>query len=195
MERWLPRLDLVLRQVDRLTALVDALLAVAQGSSAIAATWFADTDLTELTREVLARFAPAAAQARCPVALQATGAAVAEVDPSRIEQVVQNLLANAFRYGAGQPVTVSVLPGAGSVRLVVEDHGVGIRPEDQSRIFGLFERAADERRYGGLGLGLYIARRIVEAHGGTITCSSAPDAGARFEVELPRKQPTKASPM
>ncbi|APR88412.1 Signal transduction histidine kinase CheA [Minicystis rosea] len=191
--RWLPRLDLLLRQVDRLKSLVDALLDVARSSSAPMATRFLDTDITELVREVVARFASAAEQVRCAIRFHAEGAAVAEVDPPRIEQVVTNLLANALRYGAGKPITLSVSPGPTSVRLRVEDSGVGIAPEDQARIFGLFERAADERLYGGLGLGLYIARSIVEAHGGTLSCTSAAGAGAQFEVELPRHHPQTSS--
>jgi signal transduction histidine kinase len=191
---WLPRLDLLLRQVDRLATLVDTLLDVARSASAPMATRFVETDLTELAREVLARFAPAAAQARCPTVLHSPGAAVAEVDPPRIETLVANLLANAIRFGAGKPITLSVFPGTASVRLVIEDRGSGISPKDQSRIFDLFERAVDERRYGGLGIGLYVARNIVEVHGGTITCSSAPGAGSQFEVELPTKHPVRPAP-
>jgi signal transduction histidine kinase len=70
-------------------------------------------------------------------------------------------------------------------RLAVRDHGIGIAPEQRGRIFGRFERAVSERHYGGLGLGLYISRRIVEDHGGSIRCESQPGAGATFTIELP----------
>ena len=71
----------------------------------------------------------------------------------------------------------------------VRDHGPGI-PEDQlSRIFERFERAASTRHYGGMGLGLYVARQIVEAHGGTITAANSPDGGACFTVRLPQAPP------
>ncbi|APR79109.1 Signal transduction histidine kinase CheA [Minicystis rosea] len=188
---WIPRIDLLLRQVDRLAGLVDALLEVARGASARKERRFVPTDLAALAREAIARTTPAAIQARCAITLHTAGDTVAAVDPLRIEQVFTHLLANAVRFGAGKPIMVSVDASPGSVRLVVEDHGIGIAPEDQSRIFGLFERASDERLYGGLGLGLYVARSIIEAHDGTIICKSAPGSGARFEIELPKEHPVK----
>jgi len=69
--------------------------------------------------------------------------------------------------------------------LVVKDQGIGIDPADQLQIFERFERAVSSRNYGGLGLGLFIVKRIVEAHGGTISVESRPGEGAAFRVELP----------
>jgi signal transduction histidine kinase len=146
------------------------------------------TDVASLARGVVARLETEAASARCPIELKVESSAIAEIDPERIEQVLENLLTNAIRYGAGRSIDVSVGSRPGVVRIAVEDQGIGVAPEDQERIFGLFERAVSERRYGGLGLGLYIARHAVEAHGGRIACVSAPNAGARFEVELPATQ-------
>ena len=74
-------------------------------------------------------------------------------------------------------------------RLVVRDQGIGIPPEARERIFGKFERAVSERHSGGLGLGLYITRSIVEAMGGTIRVESLPGQGSTFTVELPRSGP------
>jgi signal transduction histidine kinase len=80
-----------------------------------------------------------------------------------------------------------VVDGLGPVaRLEVRDHGIGIGPGDQARVFERFERAVSRRRFGGLGLGLWIARQVVEAHGGTISLSSEPGRGSTFTVELPR---------
>jgi signal transduction histidine kinase len=70
--------------------------------------------------------------------------------------------------------------------LEVRDHGIGIPPENQARIFGRFERAVPERHYGGFGLGLWIARQLIDAHGGSIVVESAPGQGSRFTVRLPR---------
>jgi len=72
------------------------------------------------------------------------------------------------------------------VLLEVRDHGIGIDPADQARIFERFERAVSRRQYGGFGLGLWISRKIVEAHGGSISLMSKPGAGCTFSVELPR---------
>ena len=90
-------------------------------------------------------------------------------DRSRVEQVAANLLSNAIKYGPGHPVVVEVRPDGESVSLSVSDQGIGVDPEDAARIFQRFERAVSVRHYGGLGLGLYIARQIAEAHGGKIT--------------------------
>jgi len=108
-------------------------------------------------------------------------------DRLRVSQVVTNLLSNAVKYGAGKPVEVTFGPSATGARLVVRDEGIGIDPAAQRQIFERFERAVSSRNYGGLGLGLYIVKRIVEAHGGTIRVESAPGAGAAFVVELPSR--------
>jgi signal transduction histidine kinase len=109
-------------------------------------------------------------------------------DRLRLEQVVTNLVSNAIRYGAGRPIHARVEVVGENARLVVRDEGIGIPPEAQERIFGKFERAVSERHSGGLGLGLYITRSIVEAMGGSIQVESRPGQGSTFTVELPRSR-------
>jgi signal transduction histidine kinase len=99
--------------------------------------------------------------------------------------MVTNLLANAIKYGAGNPIDVAVDTDGRSARLLVRDRGIGIEHEEQLRIFGRFERAASARRYGGFGLGLWIVHRIVELTGGTIVVESDPGQGATFVIKLP----------
>ena len=106
-------------------------------------------------------------------------------DRSRIEQVITNLLANAAKFGQGKPITLHAAPDGRRARLRVVDRGIGIPPEDQARVFDRFERAVASQHFGGLGLGLYIARQIVEAHGGDIRVESAPGAGTTFTALLP----------
>jgi signal transduction histidine kinase len=101
--------------------------------------------------------------------------------------VITNLLANAAKFGQGKPVTLHVDPDGPRARLRVVDRGIGISAEDQARVFDRFERAVPSQHFGGLGLGLYIARQIVEAHGGEIRVASAPGAGTTFTVLLPRE--------
>jgi PAS domain S-box-containing protein len=108
-------------------------------------------------------------------------------DRLRVSQVVTNLLSNAVKYGGGKPVEVEFGPRADRAWLVVRDRGIGIDPADQPQIFERFERAVSSRNYGGLGLGLYIVKRIVEAHGGSVRVESSPGAGATFRVELPQR--------
>ena len=98
-----------------------------------------------------------------------------------------NLVSNAIKFGPGKPVevTVTVEDEVGIVE--VTDHGIGIKPEDQVRIFERFERAVSMRHFGGLGLGLWIVRQIVEALGGTISVESQPGDGSRFTVKLPMR--------
>jgi signal transduction histidine kinase len=113
-------------------------------------------------------------------------------DRLRLDQVVSNLLSNALKYGAGTPVGVHVASDATHVRLRVEDGGIGIPPEAVERIFGRFERAVSTRHYGGLGLGLYVTRQIVERLGGRVGVESQPGRGAAFTVELPLHPPAPA---
>ncbi|ABC83298.1 GAF sensor signal transduction histidine kinase [Anaeromyxobacter dehalogenans 2CP-C] len=110
---------------------------------------------------------------------------VGEWDRARLEQIVANLVGNALKFGDGKPVDVSVSSHGGLARLVVADQGAGIAEEERPRLFRRFERGAAARGVGGLGLGLWIVRQNVEAHGGEIHVESRPGAGTRFTVELP----------
>ena len=103
-----------------------------------------------------------------------------------MEQVVANLLTNAFKFGGGKPIEITVEERGPIGRLVVVDHGIGIAPENVERIFQRYEQAISSRAFGGLGLGLYIARQIIEAHSGTIRVESQVGAGSTFTIDLPK---------
>jgi signal transduction histidine kinase len=109
-------------------------------------------------------------------------------DRSRLDQVITNLLANALKFGAGKPVEVRVTALGEAAVLSVEDKGIGIHEADQRRIFERFERAVSAGNYSGMGLGLWITREIVEAHGGRIRLESRPGAGSTFRLTLPTGQ-------
>ncbi len=123
------------------------------------------------------------------IEVSAVTAVVGMWDLIRVEQVVTNLLTNAFKFGGGKPIEITVEERGSIGRLVVVDHGIGIAPEDQERIFHRYEQATSSRRAGGLGLGLYIARQIIEAHGGTIRVESQPGQGSTFTIDFPREPP------
>ncbi|WPB77984.1 response regulator [Archangium violaceum] len=181
----LAHLDAAERQVARLSRLIDSLLDVARiGAGKLELDW-EDVDLVEVVREVVGRFEPQATKAGCRVTVSAPGPVVGRWDRLRLDQVVTNLLTNALKYGAGKPVELSVSTQAGHAVLLVRDQGIGIDPGNLSRIFERFERAVSQRHYGGLGLGLYITRTIVQALGGTIEARSTPGEGSTFSVSLP----------
>jgi predicted ATPase/signal transduction histidine kinase/tRNA A-37 threonylcarbamoyl transferase component Bud32 len=180
-------LELAQRQARRLNRLIGELLEVSRIQSGPLALEPADTDLVALVREALARFTPDFAKARCAVALQADPSAVGRWDRSRLDQVVENLVSNAIKFGAGRPIEVEVRGDPDRAHLVVRDHGIGVPIAQQTRIFERFGRAVSDEHYGGLGLGLYICRHIVAAHAGSITVASRPGEGAIFTVELPRR--------
>jgi predicted ATPase/signal transduction histidine kinase/tRNA A-37 threonylcarbamoyl transferase component Bud32 len=177
------------RQIARLGRLVDELLDVTRLNAGPLALARAPVDLAALAREVVERMSQQLANARCSVQLELDEPVIGRWDPSRMEQVLINLLSNAMKYGAGKPVLVGVRRQADRALLVVRDQGIGIAEADQRRILERFERAVSVRNFGGLGLGLYIARSIVASHGGSIRVESAPGAGATFVVELPLNPP------
>jgi signal transduction histidine kinase len=107
-------------------------------------------------------------------------------DRLRLDQIVTNLLSNAVKYGEGKPIEVLLEPEDDTVRLSVTDHGIGIAPESQKRLFEPFERAVSRRHYGGFGLGLWITRQIVDAMRGQISVDSRPGQGSTFSVVIPR---------
>lgn len=186
----LSQLDVVQRQVDKLAGLVDGLLDVSRLSSGGLTLQREDMDLEMLAREVKAHLALAATQAGTQVSLFTRGDVRGHWDRARLEQVLTHLLSNALKYGAGQPVHIELRDEGDKVAVRVEDAGIGISPEYQAHIFERFGRAVSERHYGGLGLGLYVTRQIVEAHGGEIRVRSEPGRGSHFEVILPRREPT-----
>ena len=105
-------------------------------------------------------------------------------DRFRLEQILINLLTNAFRYGEGKLIEVKASLAGNTVTLLVRDHGKGIPTADFGRIFERFERAISSSEVSGLGLGLYIVRQIVNAHAGTIEVESQLGEGASFIVKL-----------
>lgn len=175
------RLDTIDRTAGRLTTLVNELLDVTRLHSGRLRLSLEPVDLSALVREVATRFTLS------PLELELADAALGQWDRTRLEQVVTHLLSNALKYGTGRPVHVSVEVRGEQVRLVVRDESIGIPPEHLPRLFNRFERTVSERPPEGMGLGLYITRRVVEALGGRVEVHSAPGAGATFSVELPRE--------
>jgi PAS domain S-box-containing protein len=180
------KVDAAERQVQRLDKLVSALLDVTRIVGRRVVLEPHDCDLAQLAREVVERARSEAEKAGCELTLQAPAPVVGRWDPLRIDQVLTNLLSNALRHGAGRPVEIVVdVVDEEAARLVVRDHGEGIPSDQMPLLFGRFQRGRGRTGQGGLGLGLFISRHIVEAHGGAIRVASQPGKGTTFTVELP----------
>ncbi|XXT18444.1 HAMP domain-containing sensor histidine kinase [Sorangium sp. So ce429] len=180
--------DMSQRQIDRLTSLVQNLLDVTRIRARRLELEFASKDLLQIVRDAAEEAIEHARAAGTPVRIEAREPVFGLWDGARIEQVVQNLLTNALKYGGGSPIEVSLARDGAMARLTVRDHGPGIAAEDRDRVFEPFQRIASTYKSQSLGLGLYIVREIVQAHGGSIVIESPESGGAAFVVRLPIAQ-------
>jgi signal transduction histidine kinase len=181
-------LDVVDQNADRLLQLVNDLLFVAALEAGQFEVRPSELDLAVVARQSVAEAGPRASANGIALTYEADAVAPVQADKVRMFQVLANLLSNAIKFTpAGGDVRVSVVPLNGVVRLEVADTGIGIAVDDQQRLFDGFFRTSTtvQQHFPGSGLGLYIARAIVEAHGGSITVRSEPGEGASFRVELP----------
>ena len=184
---WIPaQLRGMERRLHRLLETLDRLLDVSRLSTGRIDLQVEPMDLAEVVREVVDAFDAELAVARCKVTLSEQGTATGVWDRLRVEQICRNLLSNAIRFGAGHPIEVAVDADHDFARVTFRDHGVGIAPEQQSKIFERFERGV-EQRSGGFGIGLWIVRNICVAMGGTVSVDSTLGEGACFTVMLPRR--------
>jgi PAS domain S-box-containing protein len=184
-ERLTSALTTAIRQTTRLSRLVESLLDVSRITVGRVALDVEPFDLADLIREVADRFRGEARKAGSSLDVRVDGPLLGQWDHLRVEQILSNVLSNAIKYGSGKPIEVESRLGEGAVTVAVTDHGIGIEKHAMLRIFGRFERAVSVRNFGGLGLGLFIARQLAEAHGGTILAQSEPGAGSTFTIVLP----------
>jgi signal transduction histidine kinase len=170
---------------QRLGRLVNDLLDTTQVSAGRFQTHRVHTDLAELAHEVVALQQPTTGRHR--LILECPDQVDGDWDGERIGQVLANLVNNALKYSPdGGDVCVQVRTTDADVTVCVSDQGPGIAPEQQQRLFEPFTRLLETATTPGLGVGLYLARGIVEAHGGRIWVDSQPGAGATFCFNLPR---------
>ncbi len=169
--------------VRRATTLLET-TRVTSGSLRLHPTSF---DLVELVRDCVRNYGQLAAHAGSDLDLCAGGAVVGSWDRLALEQVLDNLISNAVRYGDGKPIRVEVREDADQVVIGVIDQGIGIAISDRSRIFERFERAVGNTTRGGFGIGLWLAHKLVQAHGGALEVTSELGRGSKFFVRLPRR--------
>jgi PAS domain S-box-containing protein len=183
------------RQTKSLEQLVHRLLDVSRISTGHLELELEEVDLSELVRCLVMRFEEKLAEAGITPEVRANAPVVARVDRPRVEQVLMNLLSNAMKYAPGQPVELDVEREGREVVIGVRDHGPGISPEAQARIFERYQRASGQHSRESLGLGLYVSRQIARAHGGELTVESTPGQGACFRLRLPlASDPATLSP-
>ena len=185
LESALEFIGLFHRQINRLTELVEAMLDVSRISSGKLNLEVQEFDFAKLIREIVATLQLHAENARALFQLNLPDSMLVVADQARIEQVVENILTNALKYGSGKVVQIRLHQQGSDTLFEVEDHGIGIAAEHIERIFDRFERAISPRNISGLGLGLYIARQIMEAHNGSISVKSELGHGSTFTVRVP----------
>jgi signal transduction histidine kinase len=181
----------VIRRIDRLARRLAVMVAELLDASRIELKRLPleakDIDLTAVVSDLVHDIAPALGAHPIVLEVRARPRPV-HVDPARFNQILTNLLENSAKYARdGSPIGVSIAERDGGATVSVSDEGPGIAPEDMPRLFDRFFQAqrARERRQGGLGLGLYITRGLVEASGGHIDAHSIAGQGTTFEVWLP----------
>lgn len=140
--------------------------------------------LSDVVRRVLAASTAMAEQAHCALAVSLDEQVSGHWDPAAVEQIVENLLSNALRYGAGKPISVSVQTSKDAALVEVSDGGIGIENSDQERIFDRFHRVPGAT-VSGFGVGLWISRSLARAMAGDVTVRSSPGAGSTFILRLP----------
>ncbi len=187
----LPLVQRARRSVDRLAALENDLLDVVQLEAGRLTLHAEPFSLRDELSDLVSDFRETKARCRWELRLPDQDVRV-NGDKGRIVQVITNLLDNAAKYSPeGGEIRVELSVAGGEALLEVVDHGIGIPADQQGRIFERFFRATTSpiERYGGLGLGLYITKEIVERHGGRIWLTSEAGKGATFYVALPLVQP------
>ncbi|HEU5073850.1 MAG TPA: ATP-binding protein, partial [Polyangiaceae bacterium] len=173
------------RSSDHLLRTVDAILEVTRITSGTFALKRDVFDLAEALSDVVESVRPHAQLAGCELMLEVEAPLIGSWDRRRLEHVVTQLLMNALTYAAGAPIRISLTRRADEAWLEVADSGPGIDSRDLSRIFDRFERATSMRHFSGLGLGLYLAREVVQAHGGNVSAEDTAGRGAHFIMRLP----------
>jgi two-component system OmpR family sensor kinase len=143
-------------------------------------------DLQQLIQRVTKAHEPTAEHSGCVLNFAEVGPVMVALDELAVEQILDNILLNALRYGGGQPVSITLGYSDDRVWTLVRDRGIGISQRDRSRIFQRFEQAVSHSPHGGFGVGLWVVGQLVHAMGGEIEVDSVVNEGTTFKVTLPR---------
>lgn len=180
------------RDIERLERAVPAyikrattLLDISRISSGKFHLELSEVDVSLVIRQAADGLATTAERIGSPLLLSVQSGVAGNLDRLAIEQIAENLLTNAIKYGAGEPIEVTLTSDGKAAWLAIRDQGIGIAADAQARIFARFERAVARSEHGGFGVGLWMVARLVDAMGGTISVTSSPGEGSTFAVMLP----------
>ena len=188
-ETVIPKLTAIDHQVDRMAMLIDQLLNVTRIIEGGLTAKLEEVELAPILEEVTRRFCCELETHSIDLSVHCPETLTGFWDRERLDHIATNLLSNAIKYGQGNPIDIEVRADEQKVQLFVRDQGIGIPPEARQRIFERFQRASKDRRYKGLGLGLWIVREYVHSMSGTIEVDSIPGLGSQFIVTLPLRPP------
>lgn len=186
-EKVISLLDKANKQLNDIVELIDDLLDVGRISEGKFPFHFTEFDFAELINSIVEKFTPTLNSKGCSVELDLEKNVNVYWDIIRVEQVIVNVLSNAIKFAANSPIKIRMYTENGMVFFRVKDQGIGISAEMQKKIFDRFERGVSTNSYGGLGLGLFIVREIIQGHGGTVRVESIPGDGAEFIFQVPIK--------
>ncbi|MFL5815891.1 MAG: ATP-binding protein [Bdellovibrionia bacterium] len=174
-----------IKQTEMLNGLVEELLDLTRIRAGKLELRKQECDLKPILDKSLTQLSLDITRSKSPLSVDADSKVVGNFDPLRMSQLMTNLISNAVKYGAGKPIEVSLRSLKSMAEFQVKDQGLGIPEEKQKAIFERFERADLTKEISGLGLGLYITKQLIEAHGGKIQVESQVGQGSVFKVLLP----------
>lgn len=174
------------RLLDRMVKLIDEMLDVSRVNTGKLDMEEVELDLNELLAESLSRFKEIFESKNIQLNVElGESSCFIKGDRFRLDQVFTNIINNAFKYGNSKPIAINLIQLDKFARIEIKDQGIGIAPQDFDRIFNRFERVNSIHNISGLGLGLFISKQIILAHGGRIWVESEANQGTKFMVELP----------
>jgi signal transduction histidine kinase len=190
-EKLVGSLNIAHEQTRRLQMLIKDLLDFSLITRGKLDLQYKEGNLNDIVKGTIDRFEDHLELAGCSLKLETTGEINGLWDQIRLEQALSNLLTNAIKYGEGSPIEVDIQKEGNTAKISVKDNGIGIDSKKQKAIFDRFQRATDDEKFQGLGVGLFIVKQIIDAHGGKVSVKSKLGNGSTFIIELPIKEKMK----
>lgn len=186
MEKVVELLERSEKQGIRLSKMITELLDVSLVTAGKLQLEKEPVDLNTLMDEELKRFSIQAKTTKAKILFKKSKKPIKGIwDRIRLEQVISNLISNAIKYGKNKPIKIKTGEEDGKAVITIQDQGIGIKPQDRKIVFDLFKRSVSSSEYRGVGIGLYISKKIVELHDGEIELESKVGKGTKFTVRLP----------